>query len=147
MSDLINRQAAIDALSEAGLINYAATGDGNGMIHAVNVIKGLPSAQTRERLVVKIDVSEKQIRDALEKMRNEPVQVVPSAQPVWIPCSERLPEGFGEYLVTKKTIGWKCVEYNSIDIAYFDNDGFHKADKALAWMPLPAPYGGDERDV
>lgn len=43
--DLISRQAAIDALCEAGLINYQATGDGNGMIHAINVIKGLPSAQ------------------------------------------------------------------------------------------------------
>ena len=43
--DAISRQAAIDALLNAGLINYAATGDGNGMIHAVNVIKGLPSAQ------------------------------------------------------------------------------------------------------
>ena len=43
--DTISRQAAIDALSEAGLINYAAAGDGNGMIQAVNVIKGLPSAQ------------------------------------------------------------------------------------------------------
>ena len=41
--DLISRQAAIDALCEAGLINYQATGDGNGMIHAVNVVKGLPS--------------------------------------------------------------------------------------------------------
>lgn len=43
--DTISRKAAIDALSKAGLINYAATGDGNGMIQAVNVIKGLPSAQ------------------------------------------------------------------------------------------------------
>ena len=60
----------------------------------------------------------------------------------WIPCSERLPEEFGEYLVTKKAIGWNCEEYNSNDIAYFDNEGFHKADKVLAWMPLPKPYGG-----
>ena len=45
MNDSISRQAAIDALSKAGLINYAATGDGNGLIQAVNVIKGLPSAQ------------------------------------------------------------------------------------------------------
>ena len=60
----------------------------------------------------------------------------------WIPCSERLPDEFGEYLVTKKAIGWNCEEYNSNDIAYFDNEGFHKADKVLAWMPLPEPYGG-----
>ena len=51
MSDLISRQAAIDALSKAGLINYAATGDGNGMIQAVNVIKELPSAQPEQRWI------------------------------------------------------------------------------------------------
>ncbi len=45
MGDLISRQDAIAALFEAGLINYQATGDSNGMIHAVNVIKGLPSSQ------------------------------------------------------------------------------------------------------
>ena len=64
-------------------------------------------------------------------------------QPHWIPCSERLPDEFGEYLVTKKAIGWNCEEYNSNDIAYFYNEGFHKADKVLAWMPLPEPYGGE----
>lgn len=45
MSDLISRQAAIEALIDAGIVNYDATGDGNGMIHAINVIKGLPSAE------------------------------------------------------------------------------------------------------
>lgn len=61
-------------------------------------------------------------------------------QTTWIPVSERLPDDFGEYLVTKKAIGWNCEEYYSNDIAYFDNEGFHKADKVLAWMPLPEPY-------
>lgn len=65
------------------------------------------------------------------------------AEPQWIPCGVRLPEEFGEYLVTKKAIGWNCEEYTSNDIAYFDNEGFHKADKVLAWMPLPEPYGGE----
>lgn len=64
----------------------------------------------------------------------------------WIPCSEMLPEDFGEYLVTKKAIGWNCEEYNSNDISYFDNEGFHKADKVLAWMPLSEPYGGESDD-
>lgn len=67
--------------------------------------------------------------------------------PKWIPCSERLPDEFGEYLVTKKAIGWNCEEYNSNDIAYFDNEGFHKADKVLAWMPLPKPYGGESDET
>lgn len=64
-------------------------------------------------------------------------------EPHWIPVSERLPDEYGEYLVTKHTIGWNCEEYISNDIAYFDNDGFHKADTVTAWMPLPKPYGGE----
>ena len=60
----------------------------------------------------------------------------------WIPVTEKLPEEYGEYLVTKHTIGWNCEEYDVIDIAYFDGDGFHKADRVIAWMPLPEPYQG-----
>lgn len=44
MSDLIRKQEAIYALADAGVINYCATGDGNGMIQAINVIKALPTA-------------------------------------------------------------------------------------------------------
>ena len=48
-SDTISRQAAIDALGEAGIINYNATGNCNGMIHAINVIKGLPPAEPEHK--------------------------------------------------------------------------------------------------
>lgn len=47
--DLISRQEAISALGNAGLINYAATGSSNGLIHAMNVIKGLPTAQPERK--------------------------------------------------------------------------------------------------
>ena len=39
---LINKHNAILALADAGIINYSATGNGNGMIQAINVIKALP---------------------------------------------------------------------------------------------------------
>lgn len=58
----------------------------------------------------------------------------------WIPCSERLPEAPSFCLVT--TDG----SYNDvIDIALYMSDGWHKASKVLAWMPLPEPYGADMR--
>ena len=149
-SDTISRQAAIDAPSEAGLINYAATGDGNGMIQAVNVIKGLPSAEPRERLVAKIDVSEEQIRDALEKIRNEPVHLIPSAEPAWIPvrepawipCSERMPEKVGVYLVTD----------HKGDVAryvFFDSETSKDYWKrcVTAWMPIPEPWKGEKHET
>lgn len=86
-----------------------------------------------------------------------------SAQPEqqWIPCSERLPEEhIGFYLVTvqKRRITALNVvgcdnTVHDIDIARWDYDrrapqrGYHwcKADKVIAWMPLPEPYGGEQK--
>ena len=58
----------------------------------------------------------------------------------WIPCSERLPEYCYIYLVTKELYGWNDKKYIAIDIAEFDENGWHKNEKVLAWMPLPEPY-------
>lgn len=75
------------------------------------------------------------------------IKALPSVQPEqrWIPVSEKLPDEYGEYLVTKHIIERNHKEYISNDIAYFDNDGFHKADTITAWMPLPEPYKADRR--
>ena len=77
-------------------------------------------------------------------------------EPKWIPCSERLPEEhIGFYLVTvqKRIITALNVvgcdnTVHDIDIARWDYDrrapqrGYHwcKADKVIAWMPLPEPF-------
>lgn len=86
---------------------------------------------------------------------------LPSAQPEWksgkwTPCSERLPEEhIGFYLVTvqkRRITALNVVGCDNtvpdIDIARWDYDrrapqrGYHwcKADKVIAWMPLPEPY-------
>ena len=62
---------------------------------------------------------------------------LPSAQPDqrWIPCSERLPEDEGEYLV-------------SFDDGFIATTGYYEGDfelwadagEPLAWMPLPEEY-------
>ena len=87
---------------------------------------------------------------------------LPSAQPEqrWIPCSERLPEENGRYLVTR---GLKACDslWNRVYIANYsdfysdlmglkkekiwwsDNVGksdFEKFDDVIAWMPLPESY-------
>ena len=71
---------------------------------------------------------------------------VPSVQPEqqWIPCSERLPDKEGTYLVTDDAGG----------VIYIHDDGFFYCDdekptwllsqNAKAWMPLPEPYREDE---
>ena len=74
----------------------------------------------------------------------------------WIPCSERLPEKGGQYLVTRvpKTCGnlWNrvyIVNYSDLmglrkeRIWWSGNVGkidFESYDDVLAWMPLPEPY-------
>lgn len=60
----------------------------------------------------------------------------------WIPCSERLPDKDGIYLVTHRKFGKLEVTWN---IFY---GGEHASwlwnDEIIAWMPLPEPYKGEE---
>lgn len=53
MKDLISRQDAIDALSDGALVNYQAAGHNNGLVKAIDVIKGLPSAQSERDIPIK----------------------------------------------------------------------------------------------
>lgn len=64
----------------------------------------------------------------------------------WIPCSERLPEKWGDYLVTSK---WKGVGsgtvYIETNMAVY-NKRAKKWDHpdVIAWQPLPQPYTESE---
>lgn len=58
----------------------------------------------------------------------------------WIPCSERLPEENGYYLITIKYYHL----HNNVTMGCFFDDGewwkIDKDDKVIAWQPLPDPY-------
>lgn len=58
----------------------------------------------------------------------------------WIPCSERLPEENGYYLITIKF--YHLHNEVTIGCSFEDGEWFkvYKDDKVLAWMPLPEPY-------
>lgn len=65
---------------------------------------------------------------------------IPTAEPKrgeWIPCSERLPNSSGEYLVTEG------AEQKITSIGYYsaEHKRFYSAMDVIAWMPLPKPYG------
>lgn len=62
--------------------------------------------------------------------------------PEWIPCSERLPEEDGEYLVTDDSGGAKWV-IESFYCMCEDGSSFWTADNPIAWMSCPEPYGGE----
>lgn len=67
----------------------------------------------------------------------------------WIPCSMRLPEDYGNYLVTYKTddIEPDIATYDPDRVGVWsacDADGFYwvasKGLEVVAWMPLPNAY-------
>ena len=80
--------------------------------------------------------------------------VVTQSASQWIPCSERLPEENGQYIVT--------VKYEHVD-GYEDIYSEHgewvddrwdagyghcgRVEKILAWQPLPTPWKGERYDT
>ena len=63
------------------------------------------------------------------------IEQVPSAEPHWIPCSDRLPEKDGYYLTTT------C--YRQVYCDFWNEDHFDRTEAVIAWMPLPEPYDGE----
>jgi hypothetical protein len=78
----------------------------------------------------------------------EDIKQLPSAQPEhrWIPCSERLPERGVSVLISH--VGYVSEDYLDIDdgAMYFWNSGIDLDEELnnLAWMPLPAPWRGED---
>ena len=61
----------------------------------------------------------------------------------WVPCSERLPDEEGYYLVT---LGNENFPDRDVEIvAIMDGDwDWNPVEEILAWRKLPEPYKGDE---
>ena len=170
VSDLIDRQAALDALADA--MPSLTTPDGCGQfdhdiqvtdeayVDCMRIIHDLPSVQSgcedavsRFEVLRLIDYSSHDLNDAVDNryMQNE-IKQLPSVtpkQPGWIPCTpETMPQESGEYLVTIK---WDEGDYD-VDIYEYDayykewNDGELYCEKVMAWQLLPTPYreGGQE---
>ena len=64
----------------------------------------------------------------------ERIRVLPSAQQ-WIPCSERLPEEDGLYLVTTSK-----GQVQMHVFSHYGNSEEYWTRCNKAWMPLPEPY-------
>lgn len=89
---------------------------------------------------------------------------LPSAEPEpqWIPCSERLPEANGRYLVTRGLNACGAM-WNRIYLVNYSNlmglkseriwwngnvgkSDFEHIDDVIAWMPLPEPWKGAKHE-
>lgn len=59
----------------------------------------------------------------------------------WIPCSERLPDKEGEYLITNDAGGVKNIEVDTL-LHYEDGEPFwFYSQNPIAWRELPVPFG------
>ena len=79
--------------------------------------------------------------ETLEKIIPEVIN-----ESMWIPVTERVPETNEFVLVSCKTK--KGVK--NINRAYYNNKYWHGSGSMSgveAWMPLPAPYGGDSNEA
>lgn len=59
----------------------------------------------------------------------------------WIPCSERMPNERGWYLITVQGMN----RFSDMDYYYGNSewDDVSSKQKVIAWMPLPKPYRED----
>jgi len=119
MSDLISRQAAIDALR-------VAYWDGN-----------IQSAKDDPCIV-----------DAMTDWAIRQVKALPPAQPEqqWIPCSERLPDVDELVLVTDDSGGIKTVDVDRCGQYDSGKRFWYYTRNVVAWMPLPESYQEGEQD-
>ena len=77
-----------------------------------------------------------QFIDVLEKGFIEEVDNAPTIEPIeWIPCSERLPEKYGEYLITATYIDKPYVTTDE----YFSY-GWDDWEEVTAWAERPKPW-------
>lgn len=69
----------------------------------------------------------------------------------WIPCSERLPNENGDYLVTLENGVVKILGYSTTQRTTYPKGFYHIEDgfswrqvqnPVVAWMPLPEPWKG-----
>lgn len=71
------------------------------------------------------------------------ISELPSAQPHWIPVTERLPDEMGTYLVTldykEHGTGVMSLWFHNEEIGW----DLRVADEVTAWMPLPTPWKGE----
>ena len=171
VNDTISRKAAIEAIKEdkIDLTNpnvvavFKATGDFEKVETQVmtcdrhiKILKDLPSAQsyTDEEIQKMQDIEQAQLDKAYEMGKADAMR--------WIPCGERLPDRFGEMLVT--FIPAAGTLWTRVIIAHYSDlmgiakpcfwignvgksDFANITSQVVAWMPLPEPYKEDDHET
>ena len=77
-----------------------------------------------------------------EKAIDIAIKAVEQSEPHWIPCSERLPDKEGDYLVTDNAGGMKTIDVDTL--LHYDDSGepfWCYSQNPVAWRELPVPFG------
>lgn len=139
--DRIKRSDAIKAVEEAFDMGDCYC-DRYGIRGAINAI---PSADIPKKVIAQITFDEEKLREivkeAVERFKEE-YEIIDSPQE-WIPCSERLPEEDGYYLITLDFEWGREIEIGLWTDGEWFNDNRHAN---IAWMPLPEPWKGADDD-
>ena len=142
MADLIDRDALI---AEYDRVHVGTPGGARKLMQdAPAVNRWIPAGADLTKFpTIGTYKQNPELAEAFKKaMEESPHVLVIPEKPRWIPCSERLPEQTGYYLV------WTDSEI--VDIAEFytfadfvpkeiANNYWNKASKVLYWMPMPEP--------
>ena len=176
MNDSISRQAAIETVKKHYRVD-------NDLLEVIAYeIEALPSAQLAQDLLngCTDTISRAAALSALNGLTKiflnnlpptidradavDAIKELPSAQPGWIPVTDRLPDKEGTYLCTAqgyvgKTTYLRIADFHSdIYVEYdieehkpgfidYDSEyGFYEVTKVIAWCELPTPYreGGQD---
>lgn len=80
--------------------------------------------------------------EIVNQLSEEYINTSTNSSSGWIPCSERLPDKEGAYLVTLKK--WETITFARFtDIK--TNPHFNAL--VIAWMPLPQPYTEEQKEL
>ena len=117
-------------------------------IDADELIKNIPN----EEMISKYAVAHAPTIDKFEIAKEALIEAIDNAETAgdfveniidrpqkWIPCSERLPEKNGEYLITLGFVWGREIEIGFYEDGEWLNDNRHVN---IAWMPLPEPWKG-----
>ena len=168
MGDVIERQAAIDALGHMMDIDGFRDGWAVSRANVDCMLRALPSAQPEP---CGDAVSRQYILDALDEYIEEygevdkegnhdlkwcamgeakmVVKEAPPAQtePQWIPVSERLPEDGTEVFVYLFDLPSPFIAWIEDTRWYTEDFEVERENEPIAWMPIPEPYRAEEGEV
>lgn len=157
--DTISRAAAIDA-ALTYLVEYCGAAFDEDMQRMLKErLDSLPSAQlsaTDTNVVTTDTISRQAVIDTAEWVYKAcegnlsyyhdllvaALMDLTPAQPVWIPCSERLPRAFETVNVTVQIQEGRYVKESALVNGVWQ--GINVYAEVVAWMPLPAPWEGEK---